>query len=312
VTSIAPLRQSQDAWTASSEKHNLAVQQAQLAQVLALSSLANIDVQVTANGQPVPDAVVNGLADPGPLQVSYPLFFTNAGGGAYRGYFVTDPAVIPLQQAAQKCVSILETVETSCSVAEPVAVGMLGGGCILLAAGIATVNPAAADKVLLSCESVFADVAAVCAIGGQPNLAGACGAIFAVPALFHPGTISLRVSATKNGITGSRTVSTSSSGGTVNIAIELPLPLCSIMSVSTNPVDPAPFQSYVANVVTTCGGAGDSIAMAISGTDGYSDSVTCAATGSCQLAVPGAAEGIVDTVTVTTSSGESRVIQLVF
>jgi YD repeat-containing protein len=309
---VAPLRLPQRAPNNGGQKLLQSLQGAATAEALAASSLANIFVQVTANGQPVSDAVVNGLASPGPVQVSYPLFFTNSGAGAYHGYFVTDPAAIPLQQASQSCISILDNVEVACSVAEPIAVGMVAAGCLTLSVGIAAVAPEFAAGVLLSCESVFADAIAVCAIGGQPNISAACGAVFAVPALLHPGTITLRVSASKSGVSGSRTVTVPSSGGPVNISIDLPLPPCAIMSVSTDPVDPAPGQGYTASTVTTCANPGDSIGMSVSGTDGYSDSTACPGVNSCELFVPGAEEGVVDTVTVTTSNGESRLIQLVF
>jgi hypothetical protein len=87
-----------------------------------------------------------------------------------------------------------------------------------------------------------------------------------------------------------------------------------IASFTTNPVDPAPGQSYVATAEITCAAPGTEVSMSIVGTDDYTDSATCIVEGNaaCNLSVPGAREGIVDTVTVTITNGSTRSVALVF
>jgi hypothetical protein len=80
-----------------------------------------------------------------------------------------------------------------------------------------------------------------------------------------------------------------------------PPPGCGAL-VTTVPAHPAPFQDYTVTIQIACAPPGAVVTISISGTDGYSDSTSCVVDSSgratCQLAVPGAAAGVVDTVTV--------------
>jgi hypothetical protein len=99
---------------------------------------------------------------------------------------------------------------------------------------------------------------------------------------------------------------------------EAPLPITlpntgTIDAVTTNPIDPGPDQGYTVKATTSCLGAQQAIRISMSGTDGFSSSTSCAAgVNSCELFVPGGAEGVVDTITVTGGTTLSRNFQRVF
>jgi hypothetical protein len=74
----------------------------------------------------------------------------------------------------------------------------------------------------------------------------------------------------------------------------------SIDSFTTNPADPGPGQGYVAEVKVSCA-TGGNVTIAVSGTDGYSNSVTVDipdALYTATLSVPGGGEGVTDTISV--------------
>ena len=85
-----------------------------------------------------------------------------------------------------------------------------------------------------------------------------------------------------------------------------------VVSFRTTPVNPAPFQGYVATVSVACPIAGTSVTLSIVGSDGYTDSVTFTVQGNSDLHffIPGAAEGVIDTITVTISGELARTISL--
>jgi hypothetical protein len=87
-----------------------------------------------------------------------------------------------------------------------------------------------------------------------------------------------------------------------------------IVSFVTNPADPAPFQSYVATAQIHCAPPDTQVTISIVGTDGFTSSSTAIIQGDANatLFVPGAEEGVVDTVTVRVRNGPTRQIVLVF
>jgi hypothetical protein len=87
-----------------------------------------------------------------------------------------------------------------------------------------------------------------------------------------------------------------------------------IVSFKTTPADPAPFQNYIAEALIHCAPPNTQVTMSIVGTDGFSDSRTAIIQGDANvtLTVPGAEEGVVDTVTVAIANGPTRRIVLVF
>lgn len=81
------------------------------------------------------------------------------------------------------------------------------------------------------------------------------------------------------------------------------------------PPDPLEGQGYTAFAEVICPTENTVVRMDILGTDGYDDVVSCS--GSCQLNVPGAEQGVVDTITVkitdpSLSAGITQVIVLIF
>jgi hypothetical protein len=112
------------------------------------------------------------------------------------------------------------------------------------------------------------------------------------------------------------------SGGSAVVSASGPIPNFNvdaggdveIVSFTTSPSDPAPFQGYTAFAEIRCAAPGTRVTLSIIGTDGYSDSITHIVTGdqTVSLFVPGAEESIVDRVTVTIDGGPSRQVVLVF
>ena len=72
----------------------------------------------------------------------------------------------------------------------------------------------------------------------------------------------------------------------------------SIVSTTVVPADPDPGESYVVTVVYECYSINTVVIMTIVGTDGYTDTISCANGPTCVLQVPGAAALVVDTVTI--------------
>jgi|GEM_PF-5047385 len=71
--------------------------------------------------------------------------------------------------------------------------------------------------------------------------------------------------------------------------------------VVTTPADPGPGESVLVTAQVNPADAGVAVTMSVTGTDGYSNSIetTTDASGQAVLSIPGGAEGVVDTVTVT-------------
>jgi len=82
----------------------------------------------------------------------------------------------------------------------------------------------------------------------------------------------------------------------------------------TDPIDPAPGESYLATARISCAPNNTPVLMTITGTDGFTGSNQCTISGSgeCNLQVPGASQGIRDTITVEVEGGPTRQIQIVF
>lgn len=191
---------------------------------------------------------------------------------------------------------------------------MVPTGCTQLAAALAVVTEGAGALVLAPCITAFTEASALCTIptaippGGTAAL---CQQIENEVQLFDSDGVTIKTSASKDGRSGSDTRSVPGMTAQVQVAIALPAPPCTIQNLTTTPIDPVPFQNYVINAQTTCG-PGTTINISMFGSDGYSAQTSCSGTATCSLVVPGAEEGIVDTVNVTTSTGQTRSTALVF
>jgi hypothetical protein len=189
---------------------------------------------------------------------------------------------------------------------------MLNGGCILLSGAIAATGVGApyAPAVLAGCIAVFEATTIAC---GLAKTGPVCAAVSNVINLFDPD--GARISVTVSGPKIPTTEQVREVPGLIgDVTFDFDLNgSASVESFSTSPVDPGPGQGYVASAALTCVGATSSISLSISGTDGYTDSTSCSAGAStCNLTVPGAAEGVVDTISVIVGGLVLRTIQLVF
>lgn len=276
-----------------------------------------LSVSVSTSGVAESGATVWANVTPtGTGGTGYNLPLSEGGAGQYSAGFVNFPSSIPPGSVETACNSIVGTTKNYCSGLVPVATGMTQGGCAAIGAAVSFIaTPALGAAVFASCESVSADAIAACAVtqfvpqGTQPGL---CKAIDSSVAFFDPDGVTIKADASKDGRSGSATQSVPGTQTSVQMSVSLPAPPCAILTFSTSPLDPAPFQGYVASVTTTCGAPGTSISMSMSGSDGFSTSTTCSAVSTCQLSVPGAEAGVTDRVNVNTSSGDARTTALVF
>jgi hypothetical protein len=249
----------------------------------------------------------------GPDHPGYNVSLGEIGAGVYSTSFVNFTGT-QVPSVLNACNSIVGTVAKSCKVLKPVSAYMVALGCAQLAAGLALVTDGAGLLVLGPCLTTFAEAGTMCNIpaaiptGGTDAL---CQNIENQVQLFDSDGVTIKTIASKDGRSGSDTRSVPGMTSEVKVAIALPAPPCTIQSLTTSPIDPAPFQSYLISVQTTCG-SGTSIRIAMTGSDGYSAQTTCSGAAMCSLGIPGAEEGIVDTVNVSTSTGETRSTALVF
>lgn len=186
--------------------------------------------------------------------------------------------------------------------------------CSAISAGIAlTPGAAAAPAAFSVCETALNGALATCAAydiagggvpPGAPNLfdeacnALADGAGFVEDLIFLE-EVTVRAEAvlpTGDFVSGSSTFQPEAGQSGPDIVLVGP-GLPELVSFEAIPFDPVECQSYTAFANVICETDSTVVQMSISGTDGYQDSVVCS--GSCQLAVPGAGAGVVDTITVT-------------
>ena len=99
-----------------------------------------------------------------------------------------------------------------------------------------------------------------------------------------------------------------SKGSTTNFSVTNDIATPQIVSFIASPNDPLPGQDYVATVTFTCYSTDTHVVMNILGTDGYSKTISCNGGPICQLDVPGAAELVVDTVTVMISDPSTNIV----
>jgi hypothetical protein len=194
--------------------------------------------------------------------------------------------------------------------------------CANLAAAVEamTVYPPGDSLAIFSaCEVAFVPAAASCILGGGPP-----GGSFAdlicnninVVDRFVQTNVTLQPFARIPGMGqfSADKQNAPASGPFPNFTIDAGSSAEMIASFTTNPKDPAPYQSYVATAEITCAPPGTEVIMSIEGTDNYKDSATCIVVGyaTCNLTVPGGREDIEDTVTVTVSNGQTKTVVLVF
>lgn len=284
---------------------------AALAAVGPATGVVEVRVQSSATGSPVTGADVDVCINRGVIETTCP-WVREAGTGQYLALFQNAPDAIPDDLIESYCTSIASNVRAACSrgigQGREFAKQMVQGGCNQLAGAV---PPQYSGAVSAACRAAFSAVVIACDVTRLGPVL--CAGIDSVVNTFDPGDLDVSASARKENLSDSSSQTVPSNSTLVNFNLTLNEPDCEILNFSTSPVDPAPFQGYVATVTLGCAGAPtSSITMSVSGTDGYSDSTQCVLESTCQLSVPGADATVVDTITVLTTSGDSRSIQLVF
>ena len=110
------------------------------------------------------------------------------------------------------------------------------------------------------------------------------------------------------------------SGGTTTVCFseeEMTASSCSeveFVSGTPSPVDPAPGQGVTVTATLIPSIANCDISFTITGTDGYSNSATTSSdsSGQANFYIPGAAESVIDVVTISSSNGKKYTVTYVF
>lgn len=242
---------------------------------------------------------------------------TRIGDGLYA---VTIPILPTVGSTAQDiCSKIATALAYSC-----VGIKAITPTVPIICAGIASAvitltegaGAAAATQIIAGCEAGFTALSYACNtinMGPDPFVPDAptvaslvCGHVKGIVDIFNPFGYVLQpyvVITDEFGPFGEALTAPEQ-----KVSFEGPFPGFSVMSealptienFSISPVDPAPLQSYVATVQINCVSPNTVARISIVGTDGYADSTSCPVSGdgACRLAVPGAEDGVVDTVTV--------------
>jgi hypothetical protein len=281
-------------------------------------------VNVSRCSAPVNDALVTmRVVVPGE-DIGLGILGKLTGSGVYSVSIPTRPSAGIQAQAV--CESVASVLDVGCAAVEglgpavsPLICNSVGAAVDALLARLA-VPPGKGAAIIAACEGGFKAGVAYCSAFGQPPPGGTiadlvCANIDNVVDRFVQTDASLTPFARipGAGLFSAPSQTSPASGPFPNFTIDAGGNV-EIASFTTNPVDPAPGQSYVATAEIACAAPGTEVRMSIVGTDGYTDSATCIVEGNsaCNLFVPGAREGIVDTVTVTVSNGPTRNVALVF
>jgi hypothetical protein len=274
-----------------------------------------INTTVSATGQPVSGAQVTGIITPhGGGFKPYSTYSVEISPGTYQSPFENFNAALPQDQILERCDAIVGAVSNTCELAAPTAKFMIAGGCALLDVAVVGASEGA-ESVLEQCLGFFENVEHSCAIPEQAPQGvdeAFCANIVGIIDYFDPNGVHIDMTASKDGVMKSGQTDVPSGDTEAAVAIELPLPVCSISTFTTNPVSPAAFESYVTTAATTCGAPTDTISITDHGTDGFVEQLQCSAVAVCNMDVPGGAQGVIDTLVVTTSSGATRTTTLVF
>ena len=168
-----------------------------------------------------------------------------------------------------------------------------------------------------ACEAGYAAATAFCVIyevgggglpPGAPNIIDeVCNAVADelapyIEDLVFPEEVTVTAEARfPSGDTASGTSTFEPGNGSVGPSIILEGPgLPELINFEAIPPNPVAGQSYTAYAFLSCVGTETQVNIAIQGTDGYTDTTTCIGQ-DCSLNVPGAEQGVVDTITVRIS-----------
>lgn len=267
---------------------------------------------------PVAGAQVSAIITPRSGVVTgdnaYSISAYERGNGNYVAQFANQPN-LPQQAILATCPTINEALGLTCKELKflnPPSIAYVCGTLSTLMTATGVGAPAAV-AFLPACIAGLTGAQVTCNVyvaAGVPS--DFCERVENFLDEYNPDGVIVDATASKGPLQGESTIEVPGNASTATMAIKIPESPCEVIDFTSNPVDPAPQQGYVATVSTSCTGEADVIQMSMSGTDGFTTSTSCTGTTQCSLAVPGAEDGVVDTVTVTTSTGNLRSIILQF
>jgi hypothetical protein len=284
---------------------------------------ATLQSQISVNrcSTPVNDALVTMRVAP-KSDVAYSVHATRTGSGQYSVAIPTTTSP-NIDRVVDICQSIAGVLDYVCIAQEGLGEAGVAYVCPALAGAAGTVlTPAAAVVVFEACETVFASAAVYCNTLGSSPGPGApsisetlCDKLPPLLERFSTEEVTLTASALipGSGVFSAPSAIAPGKGPFPSFAISAGGE-SRIGRFTATPPDPAPFEAYLATAEILCAPQSTHVDMNITGTDGYFFATSCVVTGdsTCSMPVPGGAEGVVDTVTVTISGGDSRRIVLVF
>jgi hypothetical protein len=211
------------------------------------------------------------------------------------------------------CSAVQTGVENLCTAAEAV----LPSACLALAVTPETVEfvppcLVIAEKLKIACEVNGGGLPP-----GAPSIFdGFCQVVTNVIDLAAGTTVTLSPIAEIPGVgTLAGPIVTAPIGGPYPTILSIAFPgNVTIQSFTTDPVNPPAGVGYTATAVIKCAPANTVVNLSIVGTDGFTESVSCTVEGNslCAMFVPGAAPGVVDTLTAQIPGGPTATAINVF
>jgi len=174
-----------------------------------------------------------------------------------------------------------------------------------------------ANQFFASCEALLTTTMEACEpLDNAPdNLSDICSPITKLIDSELDEAMTFQATATIPGAGEFSSAAVPTTVGQTSVALSIDGPQATTLKeFATTPVDPGPGEGYLASASISCAPEDNSLAISMSGSDGYTQSGTCNVAdgqGDCEMAVPGGAAGVVDTITVQ-SSGFTYTIVRVF
>jgi hypothetical protein len=293
---------------------------------------ANIGVQVSRCGQAVTDAVVNVYVsrDDAVLFQSWYGLADHVGGGLYEAGLPSNlaPPITGenLLAAAQTLAGWLGNLCTFISTSGNPEV-FLVSMCPAIGAALTTVSGPGGVAIGAACLKISAAVLSYCKVLGEGGVPGAPSLAERILGAIKEARDESATKATYKAIAYVPGLLGGDSSEAVTAPAYPPYPLLTINvldkarigKASLSPAAPAAKQSYTISVELLCGEEGDTLKVDVVGTDNFTRSQTFVSTGGTNtysLSIPGGAQGVQDSITITlrTLSGvvETRVLQLSF
>lgn len=279
------------------------------------SGNGNLSFNIIQCGEPVNNAYVIVTTDP-PIGQLPPANFD--GDGNYSSNIPqsgADPA-----DHEEECNKIGDIVDKVCDKFTYIEMFGLQNNssqiCFLLSGWIQDAFPNAGDAQSITnmCSNAFDAIPAICEFHNKTNIGDLCNLahlLYEEPEQTNY-TFSLSVTIPGQGTFETEDAAfdpTQPSSWNIDLGGEF-----AVQNLHTVPSDPGPTQGYVAYADVICPSSdGTMVTISVVGTDGYTDSKTYDLTANAEisLSVPGAAEGVMDVITVE-AKGQQWQISIVF